>query len=70
MHMHRMAQVVSLVFTCHLIHVRSRSERLSFDFALPFYLTHFLSHSLHFFSHLKLVDNLLRIPPKESMGLV
>ena len=43
--------------------------RLSFDFALPFYLTHLLSHSFHFFPHLKLVDNLLRIPPKES-GLV
>ena len=66
-HMHRMAQVVSLVFTCHPIHMRSWSERLSFDFDLPFYLTHLLSHSFHFFPHLKLVDNLLRIPPKESM---
>ena len=28
---------------------------------------HLLSHSFHFFSHLKFVDN-LRIPPKESMG--
>ena len=28
---------------------------------------HLLSHSFHFFPHLKLVDNLLRIPPKESM---
>ena len=67
MHMHRMAQVVSLVFICHLIHMRSWSERLSFDFDLPLYLAHLLSHSFHFFPHLKLVDNLLRIPPKESM---
>ena len=36
------------------------------DFALPFYLTHLLSHSFHFFPHLKLVDN-LRVPHKESM---
>ena len=34
------AQVVSLVFTCHPIHMRSWSERLSFDFAL-----HFLPHA-------------------------
>ena len=70
MHMHRMAQVVSLVFTCHPIHMRSWSERLSFDFDLPFYHTHFLSHSFHFFPHLKLVDNLQRISPKESMDSV
>ena len=35
----------------------------------PFYLTHLLSHSFHFHPHLKLVDNLLRTPHKESMDL-
>ena len=40
-----------------------------FDFALTFYLTHLLSHSFHFFLHMKLVDNLLRTPHKESMDL-
>ena len=40
------------------------------DLAHPFYLTHLLSHSFHFFPHLKLVDyNLLRTPHKESMDL-
>ena len=35
-------------------------------FALPFYFTHFLTHSFPFLLHLKFVDN-LRTPPKESM---
>ena len=39
------------------------------DLALPFYLTHLLSHSFHFFLHLKLVENLLPTPHKESMDL-
>ena len=38
-------------------------------FALPFYFSLFLSHSFHFFPHLKLVNNLLRIPPKKEYGL-
>ena len=47
------------------VHV-SVSPRL----ALPFYFTHFLPHSFHFFPHLKFVDyNLLRTPHKESMDL-
>ena len=47
--------------------------RFSLDFDLSFlftfYLTHLLSHSFHFFTHLKFVDN-LRIPPKESMASI
>ena len=33
------------------------------------YLSHLLSHSFQFFTHLKFVDN-LRIPPKESMASI
>ena len=39
------------------------------SFLFTFYLTHLLSHSFHFFPHLKFVDN-LRIPPKESMASI
>ena len=60
LHMHRMAQVVSLVFTCHLIHMRSWCVRFSLDFDLSFlftsYLTYLLSQSFYFFTHLKFVD--------------
>ena len=52
-----MAQVVSLVFTCHPIHMRSWCVRFSLaidlSFLFTFYLTHLLSHSFHFFLHLK-----------------
>ena len=45
--------------------------RFSLDIDLSFlfiiYVSHFLSHSFQFFTHLKFVDN-LRFPPKESMG--
>ena len=61
-----MAQVMSLSFHPHVhVHV-SVSPRL----ALPFYFTHFLPHSFHFFLNLKLVDyNLLRTPHNESLDL-
>ena len=52
------------------LHLRQCSERLSSDFDLPIYLTHFLTHSLPFLLHLKFVDyNLLRTPHKEGMDL-
>ena len=53
--------------------MRSWCVRFSLDFDLSFlftfYLTHLLSHSFHFFPHLKFVDN-LRIPPKECMASI
>ena len=45
------------------------SLAIDLSFLFTFYLTHLLSHSFHFFQHLKLVDNLLRTPHKESMDL-
>ena len=61
----------------HLAHTHRGCHRHAFmncatlfDLALPFYLTHLLSHSVHFFPHLKLEDhNLLHTPHKESTDL-
>ena len=67
-HTHRGSSRESCV--CHPSHPHALMKWATlFDFALPFYLTHLLSHSFHFFPHLKLVDNLLRTPHKESMDL-
>ena len=67
-HTHRGSSRESCV--CHPCHPHVFMKRATlFDIALPFYLTHLLSHSFHFFPHLKLVDNLLRTPFKESMDL-
>ena len=72
LHMHRMAQVRA-VSVIHPIHMRSWCVWFSLasdlSFLLIFYFTHLLSHSFHFFHHLKFVDN-LRIPPKESMASI
>ena len=48
------------------IHMHSWCVRFSLSFSFTSHLTHLLSHSFHFFTHLKFVDN-LRIPPKKSM---
>ena len=57
LHMHRIAQVVSLVFICHPIHMRSWCVRFSLDIDLSIlftlYLTHLLSHFFHFFPPLE-----------------
>ena len=45
------------------------SLAIGLSFLFTFYLAHILSHSFHFFTHLKFVDN-LRIPPKESMASI
>ena len=60
------AQVMSLSHHPHVhVHV-SVSPRL----ALPFYFTHFLTHSFPFLLHLKFVDNnLLLTPHREGMDL-
>ena len=68
-HTHRGSGRESCV--CHPSHPHALMKWATiFDFALPFYFTHLLSHSFHFFPHVKLVDNLLRILHKESIGLV
>ena len=69
--LHRTLTQVRAVSVIHPIHMRSWCVRFSLDFdfsfLFTFYLTHLLSHSFHFFPHLNLVNNLLRIPPKNSM---